>query len=361
LQLDQPIKSLISQLQTNSTLTSTQADSLIRQMVQALQQACAQAPAPAAPVSELAAYPIETDGYAKAFCPLTETAEFLSAWQRYGVVVGKGILSPVECQNTLVRVDELLGQLQDGAVVDANGTSVLSRGFFEIYHDASLADIRQNLRLYLHHVLIWQQAELWCSFDRFGIKPPEGESAAGLSLHVDQNPLVHPGFKTTQGVLALADCPLERGTFLAVSGSRGLFNHYADMAKNNGEYVELDMARPIAAHLAAHAQPLPLRAGDLVTWDSRTTHGNTSNFSQQNRYVAYISAGPAQPFNQAAVAARAEAFKSGLGSNVREALMHASKKPRYTAPDVVKDLRKLEQLSQLGRYLYGQEHYPSVG
>lgn len=360
MQISEPIKSLILELESNAALTQPQSDHLTQQLVQTLRQACAGARSSASDQAELAVYPLDAQGYAQSFCPLTETADFMAAWQRYGVVVGQAILSPAQCQQTINRIHELLGHLQDGAVQDVNGTPAMSRGFLEVYHDASLAQIRQNPRFYLQQVLIWQQAELWCSFDRFGVKPPEGENAAGLPLHVDQNPLVHPGFKTTQGVLALADCPLERGTFMAVPGSRGLFGHYAGMAKNNGEYVELDMSQPLVARLAAHAQPLPLRAGDLVTWDSRTTHGNTSNLSRQNRYVAYVSAGPAQPHNQEALAARIEAFRTGLGSNVREALMHASKKPRYTAPEVIARLRKPEQLTQLGRYLYGQEPYPSA-
>lgn len=353
----EPFTSLIQSLQSHSP-HSPHADHTYRQLVVQLQQRLPFYPPPS---HETAAspYPVDGEGYAHSFCPLTQPEEFMAAWQTYGFVVGKQILSASDCQDTLARLDELLAQMEQGKRCDAHGVPALSRGFFEIYHDAVLANIRQSLKFYLHHVLIWQRADLWCSFDRFGIKPPEGESAQGLPLHVDQNPLVHPAFRTTQGVLALVDCPLERGTFMAVPGSRAQFGAYAEMAKNRGEYVELDLSHPAATDLLKRKQPLALRAGDLVTWDSRTTHGNTPNISHQTRYVAYVSAGPARMDDIDAVKARQEAYQSGLGSNVRDALMHASKKPRFTDQNFIAGLRKREQLNQLGRYMYGQEPYPT--
>ncbi|MBU0859028.1 MAG: hypothetical protein KJ667_03745, partial [Alphaproteobacteria bacterium] len=61
-----------------------------------------------------------------------------------------------------------------------------------------------------------------------------------------------------------------------------------------------------------------------------------------------------------ALAARREALATGLGSNVREALMHASKKPRYTAPEVLATVRQPEQLNLLGKLLYGTESYKKI-
>lgn len=298
-------------------------------------------------------YPLDADGFARSFDPLTEEAELYSHWQRYGFVVGRSILSPAACEQTVERITSLFNQLGH----DQNGVPVLSRGFFDVYHDDSLAQIRQNVRAYLHHAIIWQQADLWASFDRYGMKLPDHAESGALPLHVDQNPNVHPDFKTTQGVLALRDCPLERGTFCAVPASRQQFSLYAGMARNLGEYVELDTSNPLAAELATAAQPIPLRQGDLVTWDSRTTHANTANLSDQTRYVAYVSAGPARENNPELVQLRIEAFTSGVGSNAREALLHASKKPRYADYAALAATRQTEKLNDLGRLLYGLKRY----
>lgn len=243
---------------------------------------------------------------------------------------------------------------------DQNGTPILSRGFLEIYHDDVLAQIRQNVRAYLHHVLIWGRADLWTSFDRVGVKLPHHEESGALPLHVDQNPNVHPGFKTVQGVLALTDCPVERGTFRGVPASRHLFAQYAGMAKNSGEYVELDTTLPVAAQLESHAQAFPLRAGNLISWDSRTTHANTENISDEMRMVFYMAAGPAREDSPEALAARMDALKTGLGINVREALMHATKKPRYTASEMLACVRQPEQLNLLGELLYGTKSYGPI-
>jgi hypothetical protein len=97
-----------------------------------------------------------------------------------------------------------------------------------------------------------------------------------------------------------------------------------------------------------------------VNWDSRTTHANTANVSLAARYVALLAAGPAKPASTEAVAARQAAFASGEGSNVRDALMHASKKPRYSDPPALASVRRPERLDRLGRLLYGQEQYGAL-
>jgi hypothetical protein len=313
-----------------------------------------------------APYPIDADGYAHAFDPLTEEDAFLTAWHRHGFVVGKGIASSAQCTATVAALKDRFNALGcdfddraswNALPQDANGTSILSRGFFELYHDDALAQLRQSPRFYLHHVLLWGRPDLWTSFDRLGVKPPEGESAQGLPLHVDQNPKIRSDFASVQGVLALQDCPLERGTYAAVPGSRAMFPYYADMAKNMGEYVELNPYSTLGATLGPNIQPIPLRAGDLVSWDSRTTHCNTANVSDQTRLVAYVAAGPSGEAERELIAARQDGFMTGLGSNVRRALMHASKKPRFTDLETTAAIRQPEDLTLLGRLLYGAARY----
>lgn len=370
--IDDNIRTLVARIEGGAD-----SDANITALVRSLAEACAQrdmrAPLKAPKKQQqLEAYPLDAEGYAKAFDPLTGEQGFVSAWQRYGIVVGKSILSEAQCETTIHAIKNRFNALSHGQCdldkpatwasmpTDSQGTPLLTRGFLEIYHDDALAQIRQNVRAYIHHVLIWERANLWTSFDRVGVKLPHHEESKALPLHVDQNPNVHPHFKTLQGVLALTDCPAERGTFMGVPCSRNLFAHYAGMAKNSGEYVELDANADVAASLQAHAQPLPLRAGDFVSWDSRTTHGNTENTSDEMRMVLYMSAGPAREDMPDTVAARQDALKTGIGSNVREALMHASKRPRYTNPDALAATRQPEQLNQLGKLLYGTDSYRKI-
>ena len=373
------IRDLILQLEEidPSAYATAECSSMLRELVSELTHACALPEVQERyqryreSSVELSHYPLDAEGYAVSFDPIEQEQEFFESWQKYGIVVGKAIASPDLCSRSIERLCSITEALSDGTCslsdpstyqhvpVDPNGTPLISRGFFEIYHDKVAADLRQLLRLYIHHTIIWGTANLWTSFDRFGIKLPEHEDSKGLPLHVDQNPLQHPDFRTIQGVLALVDCPKERGSFVGVPGSRDRFHDYGRMA-GSGEYVELDMSDPLAASFEAYTQVLPLRAGDLVSWDSRTTHCNSANLSDQLRIVAYIAAGPVPLNEQEAYAPRAEAFQSGLGSNVRDSLMHASMPPRYTHPNEIARVRTPEQLTLLGKLLYGQESYARI-
>ena len=214
-------------------------------------------------------------------------------------------------------------------------------------------------------MLVHGTTTLWTSFDRFGVKLPLSCDAQGLPLHVDQNPSIYPSFTTTQGVLALADCPAERGTYIGVPGSKAIFKQYEsclDKRRNSlgSQYVQLGPEHPSHTTLQDHAQTFPLRLGELVTWDSRTTHSNGTNTSLEYRAVAYISAGPAREVDRDAVFARRTAFSSGLGENVRSALMHASRPPRYANSTALKETRHPEQLTHLGRLLYGLDRYADL-
>jgi ectoine hydroxylase-related dioxygenase (phytanoyl-CoA dioxygenase family) len=124
--------------------------------------------------------------------------------------------------------------------------------------------------------------------------------------------------------------------------------------------VELDTTKDIAPQLKENAQTFPLRAGNLVSWDSRTTHANSENVSGDTRYVAYVAAGPTREEDDKLINVRMEGFTSGEGSNVREALMHASKKSRYSDLEKLQSLRKPEELNLLGQLLYGQEKYAKI-
>lgn len=319
----------------------------------------------------LGKYPISSNGFAHSFDVLDEECDFYEHWSRLGIVVGKSVASANLCAAAVSRIKEITLNLSSGSCnidvpdtygnlpVDEDDVPILTRGFFEIYHDDSLAQLRQSLRTYLHHVVLWGKADLWTTFDRFGVKLPGHQESVALPLHVDQNPKQHPDFRTIQGVLALEDCPVERGTLRAVPGSKALFSDYLPISPECGEYVELDTELHIADQLTKHAQPIPLRQGDLVSWDSRTTHANTANISELPRFVALIAAGVAREDDTTAIIARNYAFETGLGSNVRDAYMHASKKPRYTDQTAISSVRAPERLNVLGKLLYGQERYAS--
>ena len=94
------------------------------------------------------------------------------------MVVGKQVISPELCSAAVERIHQHASDLSGGQCdlsdpitfgslpTDSNNTSLLSRGFYELYHDDMLAQIRQSVRMYLHHVLIRGTPRLWTSYDR---------------------------------------------------------------------------------------------------------------------------------------------------------------------------------------------------
>ncbi len=376
--LDDHIKDLVKKIELSDTKDSASLNSNLRELIHSLRTSLKRPEVQERYNSYkndhgmIGKYPIDADGFALAFDPLEDEAGFWNTWLTYGMVVGKNVVSKEICEQAIKRMHEIVREISDGrceldkpeiwkdAPTDSEGISFISRGFFEVYHDKALSDIRQSIRLYIHHVMIWGRVDLWTSFDRLGVKLPGHSESYALPLRVDQNPLIHPNFKTIQGVLALSDCPKERGTFVGVPGSRSVFGEYARFAPDHGEFVELASTDPIAETLKKSAQTIPLRAGDIVTWDSRTTHANSENISSETRYVAYVAAGPAREDSPELARVRMEAFETGVGSNVREALMHASKKARYSDHEKLRRARSPEELTLLGQLLYGKEKYEKI-
>ena len=310
-------------------------------------------------------YPVIA-GYAESVDPLEDENKLMDYWHTYGLVVGRQVVQPDVCRKSVKAVQDICRSqgmnLREPQTYkkDETGVPILSRGFLEVYQHQMLLELRQSVRLYVHHALLWGSPYLWTTFDRLGVKVPGTEEAAGLPLHVDQNPTVHPEFRTMQGVIALEDCPAERGTFVAVPGSAPLFKEYAKLVDPGyvGEYVPLNRESPLHNTLVPFAQVIPLKQGDIVTWDSRTTHANSDNVSDQVRYVAYVSTGIANPERSDLVAARVAAYKHATGENKRDAYLHASKKPRFTDPRIAGDIRGEENMTPLGAWLYGLLTYP---
>lgn len=372
--INREVRRLVARIE-NCSNGGKELDDLLVQLVSLLQKRCAHQKVVAryesyrTMESDLRPMPVDAEGYVIGYDPLSQEKEFVECWQKYGIVVGLNVVSPQLAAATIARMGELMLGASDGKCdlnrpetwsdmpADSAGVPIATRGFFEVYHDDAIAQLRQSVRVYLHYVLIWGRADLWTTFDRLGLKLPGHEESKALPLHVDQNPNVHPDFRTVQGVLALDDCPAERGTFVGVAGSRAVFPMYADMAKNAGEYVEMDRSDRRTMPIIDRAQKFPLRRGSLVSWDSRTTHANSANVSDKTRYVAYISYGVSRQDNPEALAWRVDGFMSGLGMNHRDGYMHASKKPRFTNQPLMAGLRKREQLTALGRLIYGMQRY----
>lgn len=144
-------------------------------------------------------------------------------------------------------------------------------------------------------------------------KPEWRSKAGGEWLHWDMNPFTgsassfswrlnepeankgYDGPLRTQGILALSDCRAQDGGFFCVPGShtlvRGWAHANAEVVSDQQIYSpesSVQLPLPKGDPLRAHAQPAPIRAGDLLIWNAKLLHCNYPNDSDRLRMVQYI-------------------------------------------------------------------------
>lgn len=218
-------------------------------------------------------------------------------------------------------------------------------GFLDLYHDDSLAQLRQNPALYKVFTALFGTEKLWVVFDRVIYQTPQDQEEP-LPAHVDQNPVQHPHFFNVQAMLALRDMDEHTGTLALIPKSPLFFQEYAQWSKPSDGYVEYNGDRTL------NFVGLRLQEGQLVIWDSRTTHSRYRGQALHNRYAALLT------FTQARddadlVALRMKYFTEGIGWYNHDAGLRATARPRCTVSVRQHD----EQLTALGRKLYGLDSW----
>ncbi len=103
------------------------------------------------------------------------------------------------------------------------------------------------------------------------------------------------GVVRVQGLIALGDTPADAGGFCCVPG---FHRHTLKWGRANRlhciEQALLQPVNPTSVQIPKddpmqqHIQPVPLRAGSLLIWDSRLPHCNFANKSSRHRLVQYI-------------------------------------------------------------------------
>ena len=222
------------------------------------------------------------------------------------------------------------------------------QGFFEAYHDDTLAQLRQNPELVQTFATVWGCKELWVDFDRL-IYMNEANSDSVLPLHVDQNPHSQPDFSATQGLLALKECDESTGMLGVIPRSQHRFHEYRAWSDDRQGWVEYKGED--ASSRRDDLRAVPLKAGEMVIWDSRLTHSRCNpvptDGKSRERILAMISFAPACR-NEALRERRVSAFESGTGVYNHEAGL------RKTAHSHVRSLREsAENLTELGNKIYG--------
>ena len=225
-------------------------------------------------------------------------------------------------------------------------------GFFELYHDDALAQLRQNPTMVKLFETLWDNKKLWVVFDRCIYMRPETDQNSSLPLHVDQNPHTQPGFSAVQGLLALRDCDKTTGMLGIIPGSHHDFGHYKSWSNDKQGWIEYQGEDVQDRWQALRA--VQLKEGEMVVWDSRVTHSRFNpdpdcTDDRLERMLAMITFLPASA-DEALREKRVRALESGTGQYDHEAGL------RKTAGSHIESLRvNRENLTETGRKIYGIE------
>lgn len=228
------------------------------------------------------------------------TPEQFEFWQHNGYLVIPQIIS----QEAVKRSQDFLWEFQemdpqdpqtwyqaqrrDHAMVELNNS-----GMVECYNHQILWDNRQNPDVYNAFVDIWDQENLWVTIDRANLNPPNrsGRAFSGF-IHWDADTSLDPLPINVQGVLALSDTSEETGGFQCVPE---LYRQLEEWRK-----TQPDDRDPYVPDLTGFdVEFIPMKAGDLLIFNSLLAHGIRPNQSNQVRMAQYISMVPAEEGNQA--------------------------------------------------------------
>ncbi len=292
----------------------------------------------------------DLEGYAIGLDPFTQADLIKRQFDKNGFVVISDVVTQEELRVVRNRVMELLALYQHQ--VDSCGVPIISRGFFEIYHDCSLAMVRQSQGFYKAHTIIWDRIDLWVTFDRFVVKNP---NTVGLPLHLDQNPNLQPGFDCTQGLVSICNNLSSCGSILLVAGSHKNFEQSKQFCNDTENYCPVPPNSELYFELNNSSYNINLRDGDGLIWDSRVIHGSSDNISEQTRIAALVSYQP-QTDNYSRLK-RVIAFANCEAYNDRNARMHASIRPRFNDSLFMQTIQRDFQITTLGKLLYGIMEY----
>jgi Phytanoyl-CoA dioxygenase (PhyH) len=295
---------------------------------------------------------VEQQEFTVGLCPYEEPDLVISTFNDLGYVVIANVVTKKELDSVKYRVNYLLDNYSEA--VDSNMTPILSRGFFEIYHDISLDLIRGSARFYEAHKLIWSRPDLWVTFDRFVVKKPNTQ---GLPIHLDQNPYLQSNFECTQGLVSIANNTSLSGSTVLVPKSHHNFEIARNFCNQTDNYNPVPIDSNYYKSISDNVYNINLRDGDGLIWDSRTIHGSSDNLSDQTRIAALVSYQPQT--NEAARSKRVSAYRGREAYNDRNARMHASIQHRFTDPNLVRQLywKKESALPEFVKLLYGLKEY----
>ena len=221
-----------------------------------------------------------------------------AAWQRDGYIVLRQAVPPEQVAATVEFLWEFTGlDPADPAAWDRPQARQIrmaelnNAGMVEAYNAPALWANRQSPRLYDAFVDLWDREDLWVTIDRANLNTPNrGVRAFDGFIHWDCDTTLDPPPINMQGVLSLVDTDEEVGGFQCVPE---IFREFE--AWKAAQPPGRDGWRPDLGDMTPTF--IPLKAGDLLVWNSLLAHGIRANRSDRPRIAQYIAMTPADEAN----------------------------------------------------------------
>lgn len=220
-------------------------------------------------------------------------------WTTWGYVIVPNAVPPEQVE----RLKGLLWEFQEMDPSDpltwnksqlrANQMQELNNsGMVEIYNHQYLWDNRQCQRVYNAFVDIWDREDLWVTIDRANLNAPNrGVRRFDGFIHWDADTSEVPLPINVQGVLSLVDTDPEVGGFQCVPELFRTLEQWLPTQPPDRNPFTPDTT-------GFEVKFVPMKAGDLLIWNTLQAHGIKPNNSVDRvRMAQYISMYPADENN----------------------------------------------------------------
>ena len=275
-------------------------------------------------------------------------------WQTYGYVVVRQAVPSANVERTrnfLWEFQEMdpndvgtwnAAQLRNHAMKELNNS-----GMVEVYNHQTLWDNRQEPRIYDAFVDIWDDERLWVTIDRANLNTPNRSNRAFTGfIHNDVDTTLDPLPVNVQGVLSLVDTDESTGGFQCVPE---IFRNFEAWKKT--QPADRDGFKPDIT--GYDLVPVPMKAGDLLIFNSLLTHGIRPNTSEDKARVAqYISMTPTPPADGGNQEIRQRRITSWRERRAPEGFAFPGDPREWERTKY-----KTAELTPLGRKLLGLDHW----
>lgn len=211
------------------------------------------------------------------------TAEQLVFWEENGYLKIEQIIDSERCELVISLIAKELQIDLENKDTWYPADSKLQGLMFQLYQGAALENIREDDKIKAVFASLYQTNDILPNCEKVSFNPPVNNhfSFKGSPLHWDIDFTVGPKYYI-QGLLYLNDVPNDRGPFTLIPG----FHHQITATLENYENPEFALEE---LRNSDKIISIAGNKGDLIVWLESLPHAASPNYSDQPRFVQYIS------------------------------------------------------------------------